>query len=648
MNSLVSRLMLGLTATAMVFFTAACGTTSKSSTPPPSKNGTVNMMMSDASSEDWATIGVKVSSISLTPMGAGSPVVVYTAASPLPVVNLVQLDQLSEILANVTVAAGTYTGATITISANPGDVLLTAAADPEAGFAGTAGATIPSAQIQIMGAAGAVGSLTVPVDVTFASPLVVVASQSNALDLEFVLADPVFLVPHVDAVAGNIWAVNFDGPVRQRPIADITHLLLRHIYGTATSVSTDNTSIAITKDFPLVPAASPETGVASSESLTILADSTNGTIVYDVDAHTVATVMDFSTLAATLDGKFVRVAARFQAAGELVAVRMWVSTLFNSIWISPEGHVLHVNTTTDILTVEDEAGVGVPVTVNSNTQFFLRTPASGLADATAIGTGTAFLSNVKRGFKVHASAVDPLASPLVAQTVDIELARYDGNISAATATNFLDTRVFHTVTDNYALTLPFISSSTANGADPVTGDAITGFKWWNAPFPTDVNSGATAVGLFDSAVGGSATFGGTVGAFTVAGESRAVWNDPIAVDAFALPSTILVPSKIPLGSATTGYAAGSFTMAVTGGALSVTIDLSTTVGSATLVYQINRTANVVTITPVDITTPAGVTAITAGLIATTPVKVFGVPQANGSIKAFVVFFYTGTAPGATS
>jgi hypothetical protein len=49
-------------------------------------------------------------------------------------------------------------------------------------------------------------------------------------------------------------------------------------------------------------------------------------------------------------------------------------------------------------------------------------------------------------------------------------------------------------------------------------------------------------------------------------------------------------------------------------------------------------------TPVDITTPAGVTAITAGLIATTPVKIFGVPQANGSIKAYVVFFFAGAAP----
>jgi uncharacterized protein DUF4382 len=648
MNSLVSRLMLGLTTTAMVFFTAACGTTSKHTTPPASTNGTMNMMMSDASSEDWATIGVKVASISLTPMGAGAPVVVYTAASPLPVVNLVQLDQISEILGNATVAAGTYTGATITISANPGDVLLIAAADPSTGFAGSAGVTIPSAQIQIMGATGAVGSLTVPVDLTFAKPLVVSASESSALDFEFVLAHPAFLVPQVNSVSGNIWAVNFDGPVRQRPIADITHVVLRHIYGTATAVSTDNTSIAITKDFPLEPAATPETGVASTESLSILADSTNGTIVYDVDAHTVATVMNFSTLSASIDGKFVRVAARFQADGELVAARMWVSTLFNSIWISPEGHVLHVNTTTDILTVDNEAGAGVPVTINANTQFFLRTPASGLADDTAIGTGTAFLSKLVRGFKVHASAVDPLASPLVAQTVDIELARYDGNISAANATGFVDTRVFHTVTDDYTLTLPFISSSTANGADPVTGDAITGFKWWDAAFPTDVNSGATAVGLFDTATEGSATFGGTVGAFTVAGESHAVWNDPIAVDAFAVPSTILVPAKIPLGSATTGYAAGSFTMAVSGGTLSVPIDLSTTAGSATLVYQIDRTANVVTITAVDITTPAGVTAITAGLTAGKPVKVFGVPQSNGSIKAFVVFFYTGTAPGAGS
>jgi hypothetical protein len=32
----------------------------------------------------------------------------------------------------------------------------------------------------------------------------------------------------------------------------------------------------------------------------------------------------------------------------------------------------------------------------------------------------------------------------------------------------------------------------------------------------------------------------------------------------------------------------------------------------------------------------------------TPVKVFGIPQANGSIKAYVLVYFTGTLPTATS
>jgi hypothetical protein len=644
MNRQVSKLMLGLIVTAMPLFTVGCGTTT---TNPSSKSGSVNMMMSDATTEDWATIGVKVLSISLT-KSFGNPVVIYTAPSPAPSVNLVQLDQLSEILGNLNVAAGSYTGATLTISANPGDVLLTAAADPEVGFAGTAGATVPSSAIQIMGTTGSAGSLTVPVGVTFVTPLVVTAKQNNSLDLEFELSHPAFLVAHVPLAGAVIWAVNFNGPVRQHPIANIADVVLRHIYGTATAVSADNTSITITKDFPTEPPLSPETAVASTQTLTILADATNGTIFYDVDAGTTTTIMNFSTVSTTLDGKFVRVAARYQANGTLVAVRAWASTLFNSVWLSPEGHVLHVNTTTDVLTVENELGVGVPLTVNASTQYFFRTPGAPVADAMPIGTGTAFLANLVRGFKVHASAVNPLAGSLVAQSIDIEIARYDGAISAANLTGFLDTRDFATGSDSYSLTLPYISSATANGADPVTHAPITGFKWWNFTFPTVVTSGMTAVSTFESATGGSANFGGTAGAFPSAGQSFATWNDPAAVGAWAVPWTVLLPSTVPLGTAATGYALGSFTMTLPGGTLAVPVQLSTTSGSATLVYQIARTANVVTITPVDITTTAGVTTITTDLVPATPVKVFGVPQANGSIKAYAVFFYTGTLPGPTS
>src|SRR4029077_19058876 len=105
--------------------------------------GTVSLMVSDDSAEDWATIGVKVLSIALVPQGGGSAVTVYTAPTPAPLVNLEQLDQLSEILANVSVPAGTYTGAMLTLGGNSGDVILTTSANPEAGFAAAPGTVIP-------------------------------------------------------------------------------------------------------------------------------------------------------------------------------------------------------------------------------------------------------------------------------------------------------------------------------------------------------------------------------------------------------------------------------------------------------------------------------------------------------------------------
>ena len=656
MNSKLSRIFPGLLMAALPVFSVACGTSSSASLGSGgggTQSGSVNMMVSDASTEDWATIGVKILSISLVPQGGGSPVNVFTAGSSVPTINLVQLDQLGELLGTVSVPAGTYTGAILTVSANQGDVTLIVSADPEAGFAGTAGAAIPPSQIQIQGATGSAGSKTVPVNVNFDSPLVVAANQTSSVDVEFDLAHPAFLVGHVPPASGGqtIWAVNFNkGPVRHRHIWDITRLILRHTYGTVTSVSSDDSSITITKDFPVEPPTNPETAIATSESLTILADATNGTIFYDVDAKTNVTIKNFSTVASTLGGRYVRVAARYQSNGSLVAVRMWAANAFNSVWLSPEGHVLHVDTTNDVIVVQNELGVGIPLQVDNNTLFFFRTPWNALADSTAIGQGTSFLANkdLVRGFKIHASVVDPLASPLVAQTVDIEIARYDGSISAVNANNFTYTRNFRTATDDYTFTLPYISSGTPNGSDPLSGAAITGFKWWSFAFPTIVDSGSNAIPDFETATNGTVNFGGTAGAYPTWGESYARWNDPIQPNAWAVPWTVLMPTTVPLGSAATSYANGTFTMSETGGANAVPVTLSTTSGSGTLVYQVDRTNGIVTVSAVDITTAAGQTTITNNLVAGTPVKVFGVPQANATIKAYVVIYYTGTMPMATA
>ena len=70
----------------------------------------------------------------------------------------------------------------------------------------------------------------------------------------------------------------------------------------------------------------------------------------------------------------MRIAARYQENGTLVATRIWASAQFNSVWLSPEGHVLHVDTANDVVTVASESGGGVDLIVDANTQFFFRQP----------------------------------------------------------------------------------------------------------------------------------------------------------------------------------------------------------------------------------------------------------------------------------
>jgi hypothetical protein len=602
------------------------------------------MLLSDASSEDWATIGVKILSIALVPQGGGSNVTVYTAPTPVPVTNLVELDQIAELLGNVSVPVGTYSGAMLTISANPSDILLTVAPDPEVGFAAAAGTTIPASEIQVQHTQGSGSSLTTGVNVNFVSPLVVSTTGNNALDLEFDLSHPAFLMGHVPVGGGStIWAVNFEGPVRHHPLRDVTRLVLRHMYGDVSSISSDNTSISIAKEYPTEPPVNPETAVMGSQSVQILADSTNGTIFYDMDANTRTVIENFST-ETSLVGKNVRVAARYQENGTLVATRIWASSQFNTVWVSPEGHVLHVDDTTNVVTVANEMGRPVRLTINAGTQFFFREPQNPAVDSASIGQGPAFLAShdLVRGFKVHATVVDPLATPLVAQSIDIETAAYDGAISAADMTGFTYTRNFRTQSDDYVYTLDYIAATSSNGTDN-SGNPIKGYVWWNFAYPTLLTSGPNAISDFIATTDGSVNFGGTVGVVPSLGVSYATWNDPANAGGWAAAATVLLPANIPLG-VPTAMVDNAFPMTALGGTMPVTVDVSNATGSATLVYQVDRTNGIVTVSPIDLTTNAGFTDLSNALAAGAPVKVFGVPQAGATLKAYVIAYFTGDMP----
>lgn len=611
--------------------------------------GTLPLVVSDASSNDWALIGVRVLSVALVPQGGGSHVTVYTAAANAPYVNLEQLDQLGEILGNVQVPVGTYTGAVVTVGGNPGDVLLTAAANPEAGFALPGGTTVSSGNIQILNTQGSSPNLTVPISVSFAAPLVVTTSQNNALDLEFDLMHPAFIVGHLPpGASATQWAVDFDAPVRPHAIHALTSLVLRHLYGTVTGFSTDQGSMTITRDFPTLPAVSPETAVAGTQSLSIEADATNGTLFYDIDAGTRTTIKDFSS-ESSLTGKYVRVAARYQENGTLVATRIWASSSFDKVWLSPEGHVLHVDTSRSTVTIENEAGIGVPMVVDANTEFYLRRPGSASTDTTPIGQGPSFLTSgdLVRGFKVHASAVDPLATPLVAQSIEIETPVYSGRISQATTSGFTYTHDFLLASDDYSINLPFISGSSANGLDG-SGNAVSGYKWWNFAYPSLVDTGTSAVSDFVAAAGGSVNFGGTAQPIPVWGVTYPHWADAANPTGWSAAATALLPVPVPavtVASALTASGGGyAFTGTAAGGTQPVTFDVSNTSGEATLVYQVDYNSHVVSVSPVDITTASGLTTFTNGLAVGTKVRVAGVPQPDGTLKAYVVTYFTNTTP----
>jgi hypothetical protein len=650
------RLVLTFAMLALWLMISACGkgpaSISTSSNGPT--NGTtvpgtapVNVIVSDAPNQDWAMIGVKVVNISLVPQGGGSPVAVYTPPNPIPVTNLVHLDQVGELLAKAQIAPGTYVAANLTLAGNPGDVLLTASPDPEPGFAGTPGATVPPNQVQILGTQGSAGNLTVPLNIHFSAPMVVSTSQNNILNIEFDLAHPAFLVAHVPPSGPVIWAVNFNGPCRQVPVGDITKLILGHLHGSVNSVSPDGTFITISKVFPVKPATTPETNIPSSQTLQVFVDAVNGTLFYDLDTQLSTTIKNFNTVASSLNGKFVRIAARYQADGSLVAVRMWVASSFQKVWLNPEGHVLHVDTTNNTITMTNEDGTPITLQVSNGTDFFFRVPDNAVKDATPIGTGTGFLGNLYRGFEVHIGVADPTAASLNAKTVDIEVAQFMGVISAPTPTQFTVTSMFPSASDNYVLNLNYISSTTPNGKDP-SGNAITGFKWWYFAFPGTINSGASAITNFIAATGGSANFGGTVPPIVTRGISYAIWNDPAHANGWSIAATVLAPTPIPLGTVAgawvTNANGGSFTMAVPGGTNQVTITASNVAGSATLVFQVDDSNNILTVSPQDLTTTSGLNNTAAHLVNGTPVKVFGVPQSNGSIKAYMIFYFTGAVP----
>jgi hypothetical protein len=203
--------------------------------------------------------------------------------------------------------------------------------------------------------------------------------------------------------------------------------------------------------------------------------------------------------------------------------------------------------------------------------------------------------------------------------------QFDGVITGASLTDFTYTRTFRDSLDDYTVTLPYISSSTPNGHDPMSGMAIAGFKWWNFTFPTIVDSGSTAISDFATATNGAVNFGGAVGLMKVRGESYALWNDPRAASSWSAAWACAAPRQRSAGTGCHRLQQRQLHRQSTGWRKYSSRYPQHNAGSATLVYQVDFKGGIFTISPVDISASAGQTTLTANLVPSTPVKVYGIP-----------------------
>ena len=228
-------------------------------------------------------------------------------------------------------------------------------------------------------------------------------------------------------------------------------------------ISSDDCSITITKEFPTEPPVEPGDG---HRRHAVAADHRpirpTARILYDLDAKT-RTVIDNFSSESSLVGKYVRIAARYQEDGTLVAVRIWASSEFNNVWLSPEGHVMHVDADNDVVSVlENESGCGVPLTVNAGTQFFFRDPQNPAPRTLSRSrTGTGVPVKQESGARLQGachrrrSAGDAARRP--------EHRHRDARNTAArsrrpASTDFTYTHDFRTAADDYVYTLDYISA----------------------------------------------------------------------------------------------------------------------------------------------------------------------------------------------
>ncbi|MCC6513375.1 MAG: DUF4382 domain-containing protein [Geothrix sp.] len=510
--SLKTFSLLALPALTTLALTVACGGSGGSSTPAPVATGSASIILTDAPSDQWSAVEVVVTKITLLNKADHTrEVVAFEGATAK--INLVDLDSVGELLATAQLPVGTYDALRVTI--DPASVSLVK----------VDGTTVPANQVHVGGAG---------VLVRLETDLVVTATGSNAVQIDFDLGHPLFLVQ----LPNGDWVMNLQ--VKHRPNANgmmgMRQLMFRHRRGTIASVGAS--SFVLHTD--------------SGNDLTVHVDA--GAWFFDADSKTMGS---FAGLAA---GKNALVSLRMQTDGTLWAVRVWYGANALPGW-TPEGHVVGVDRVNNRLLISTNAGAPRAIAIDGDTTFTFRTDQ-------AIGTGQGTLANVWMGFKVQVDVKDPLQVPMHAKSVDIQRAVDGGVIKTADATQFTYTH-------------------------PVAGDRVhaygSPFTWWYLGFPgvTSASSGA-----FAAACAGSGDVRVQGVSDLVWNSGLAAWD---ASNAIFLP--VALPKGTISTSYNGGQLSFTFTNSASA-TQTIPVSLNATVGMQPAVIEVANQSGVITVTAI--------------------------------------------------
>lgn len=400
---------------------------------PSGATGSLNLLVTDAPTDDWQEVTVVLKSVSLHRRDGNSWEDVWTADPAAPdagKINLVDLSGVDLILGKATIPVGTYNLMKLVINTDPATMKLV---DDQ-------GTEIASSQITVVDPSQR-GEIRVDL-----SPAITVAEGATTnLQVDFDLAHPLSIVNLDGKVIINL-------QIRHKLLPrNLRHIQFARSIGDLTAVAVDGSSFTI----KTLQAAELTFGVNAN------------TIYVDADANQPGT---FAGLAALVGRGAALVASNMNSDGSLYARRVWYAASVDTLpRFTPEGLVRRVGDNwIRILKkrTQTTANLRHSCDWNSDTVFVDENTVWTFRDNVPMGTGTAVLRYIRRGFRVEVTFVDPNASPKVAATINVHSAHEEGVITDVT-----DANISFGWWDRQVRVLPY--SSVADHA----------FAWWYFGLP---------------------------------------------------------------------------------------------------------------------------------------------------------------------